>query len=136
MLTLLMAFSISAFAQTEPKVLSYENPKVRIDNKEYVLDYIDDWGYATIVFKRYDSNGNLLEQGKYHAGKPDGKWFSYDQNGKLLAEAVYNKGKRVKMTSHSHKDGRVYTVIYKDRFAIMDPKTDGDRVAQVIISGF
>ena len=134
-LMVLMLIGISAFAQ-EKRVLSYDNPRIQIENKEYILEYVDDWGHATVLFKRYDINGRIVEQGKYQDGKPDGKWFSYDENGEVLAEAVYYKGKRVKLTSHARDDGKTYTIIYKDRYAMFNNASNNNSIAQVIITGF
>lgn len=132
MLTLLMLVGMAVSAQeVEPKVLDWENP-LRIDNVEYTLHYVDDWGNTEIKFKRFTTENKVIETGTLRNRKPHGVWRSYDpQTGELMAVAEYRNGKRKSLIAYP-SDGRIYTITYKGSLML----TDAQRVAQVTITGF
>ena len=133
MLTLLMLVGMTAFAQeSEPKVLNWETPTVKVDNTTYTLVFVDDWGNAEIKFTRFNDNDQVVERGRLLNNQPHGKWMSYDpQNGDVMATAYYHRGERQKLVAKG-VDGKKYTVVYKDKSIF----TDSPRIAYVQITGF
>ena len=114
MLTLIMAFGMTAIAQTDPEVLSYENPVIVKDNVEYTLDHIDEWGRADIKVRKFNDEGIVIETGKISNGKLHGTWRSYTANGYVLQELVYDRGEKVRLTTHNHEEGHTIIVRYKE----------------------
>lgn len=112
MLTLIMAFGMTAIAQTDPEVLSYENPVIVKNNVEYTLDHIDEWGRADIKVRKFNDEGIVIETGKISNGKIDGTWRSYTADGYVLQEMVYDMGQRVRLTTHDHERGSTIIVRY------------------------
>lgn len=133
MLTLLMLVGMTTFGQeSEPKVLDWETPMVKVDNTTYELVNVDDWGNTEIKFTRFNSNEEVVERGRLLNNEPHGKWKSYDpQTGDVLATATYHRGERQKLEAIG-TDGKKYTVVYKGKSFL----PDSQRIAYVTITGF
>ena len=113
MLTLLMIVGMTTFAQqVEPEVLDWDNPTVKIDDKEYTLIDVDLDGNHTLKFKRFTEDGKVIEEGKFRNRKPHGLWTSYNEQGFVLARAEYKYGKRLSFTTF-RENGTTFTVRYK-----------------------
>ena len=133
-LILVILFSVtSIFAQeTNPKQLNWENPIVTVDDIQYELVSVDDWGIAEIKHVRFNKQGEIVETGTLVNNKPHGKWKSYDpRTGDVLATAYYYRGSRQKLEATAH-DGKTYTVVYKNNSLL----PDSQRIAYVQITGF
>ena len=129
MLTLLMIVGMTTFAQqVEPEVLDWDNPTVKIDDKEYTLIDVDLDGNHTLKFTRFTEDGKVIEEGKLRNRKPHGLWTSYNEQGFVLARAEYKYGKRKSFTTF-REDGTTFTVLYKNK-AMM---SEGSQIAQVVI---
>lgn len=48
-----------------------------------------------IKMLEYDAAGNLLQEGYFLNGKPDGDWYSYAPDGTITAQISYDNGVRV-----------------------------------------
>ena len=46
------------------------------------------------VYQSFHPNGNLLEEGHYHAGKKSGLWKGYDREGTARTEEIWREGER------------------------------------------
>ena len=133
-LILVILFSVtSVFAQnSNPKQLTWENPIITIDDIQYELVSVDEWGVAEIKHVRFNEQGDVIETGTLVNHKPHGTWKSYDpQTGDVLATAYYYRGSRQKLEAKAH-DGKTYTVVYKNNSLL----PDSQRIAYVQITGF
>tara|TARA_B100000927_G_C16200785_1_gene363438 strand:+ start:200 stop:571 length:372 start_codon:yes stop_codon:yes gene_type:complete len=118
MLTLLMLVGMTTFGQeSEPKVLDWNTPIVKVNNTTYELVDVDEWGSTEIKFTRFNDNGEVIERGRLLNNKPHGTWKSYNpRNGEVMATAYYHRGERQKLEAWS--DGKLYTVVYKDKIKL------------------
>ena len=118
MLTLLMLVGMTTFGQeSEPKVLDWNTPIVKVNNTTYELVDVDEWGSTEIKFTRFNDNGEVIKRGRLLNNKPHGTWKSYNpRNGEVMATAYYHRGERQKLEAWS--DGKLYTVVYKDKIKL------------------
>ena len=131
---LVILFSVtSVFAQnSNPKQLTWENPIITIDDIQYELVSVDEWGVAEIKHVRFNEQGDVVETGTLVNHKPHGKWKSYNpQTGDVMATAYYHRGDRQKLVAIG-QDGKTYTVVYKNNSLL----PDSQRIAYVQITGF
>ena len=83
------------------KVLATKQ-KIKTDPQKQYFWYMDDkihsnyGGYTGNLlhgeFRKFDSNRNLIEKGRFEYGLKDGEWFVWDREGKLLRIYVFSDG--------------------------------------------
>lgn len=101
---------LSSSANAQPTQLDWDKP-VKIENREYSLVDIDAIGHATVKYKEYNSEGQLIVVGTYYNQKPDGVWLMYDGYGNLISKAIYVGGV---LKQHKFKvEDRNMTILYK-----------------------
>ncbi len=105
-ITLFMLLSLGAFSQT----LSWENPKVTVENREYEL--IEATDFVNVIAYTEYKNGRVYETGFYRNGTLHGIWKGYNENGIVMIEMEYDNGKRLWLKTKT--DNKDITVLYKD----------------------
>ena len=111
-LIIAVVFSLNASAQQKPTIhLSWEKPIQTINNKQYELIDVDEWGSSTIKITKFNDDGSIHQTGYLVDGKKNGIWTMY-QNGSVIAELQYNYNYRV-WTKVYRNDGHDL-VFYKD----------------------
>ncbi|GEM_PF-1000732 len=64
-------------------------------------------GDAIKPFKTYYDNGQVMSEGKYKNGKPDGPGLTYYENGQKKSEANYRDGDAIGNIMHYHENGQL-----------------------------
>ena len=94
-LIIAVVFSLNASAQQKPTInLSWEEPIQTINNKQYELIDVDEWGSSTIKITKFNDDGSIHQTGYLVDGKKNGVWTMY-QNGSVISELQYNYNYRV-----------------------------------------
>ncbi len=86
------------------------------------------------IFKRYDPQGHLLEEGFFRQNLPHGEYKEYYPSGQIRRKIVYDLGTRIGQALHYHENGQVAKVIdYKDREiqqSIVEFDTSGNKLRE------
>ena len=105
-ITLFMLLSLGVFSQT----LSWENPKVTVENREYEL--IEATDFVNVIAYTEYKNGRVYETGFYRNGTLHGIWKGYDDSGIVMTEMEYDNGKRLWLKTIT--GGKDISVFYRN----------------------
>jgi hypothetical protein len=103
--------------QKKPVInLSWEEPIQRVENTQYELIDIDEWGTITIKVTKYNEDGTLMQDGYYLGDKRHGLWTLYNEN-QPVSQLEYNRNNRV--WTKIYKENGFDMVFYRDNRPIV-----------------
>ena len=100
--------------------LTYDQP-LKVENKQYTLIDVDDWGHTEILVESFNNEGQLIERGVLKNYKRHGVWTMYSNN-QISAEMEFNNDNRVWLKVYK-EDGFTYVTYMNNRPYVVQTET-------------
>ena len=100
--------------------LTYDQP-LKVENKQYTLIDVDDWGHTEILVETFNNDGELVERGILKNNKRHGVWTMYSNN-QISAEMEFNNDNRVWLKVYK-EDGFTHVTYMNNRPYVVQTET-------------
>jgi len=100
--------------------LTYDQP-LKVENKQYTLIDVDDWGHTEILVETFNNKGELVERGILKNNKRHGVWTMYSNN-QISAEMAFNNDNRVWLKVYK-EDGFTHVTYMNNRPYVVQTET-------------
>ena len=100
--------------------LTYDQP-LKVENKQYTLIDVDDWGHTEILVETFNNKGELVERGILKNNKRHGIWTMYSNN-QISAEMAFNNDNRVWLKVYK-EDGFTHVTYMNNRPYVVQTET-------------
>jgi len=100
--------------------LTYDQP-LTVENKQYTLIDVDDWGHTEILVETFNNKGELVERGILKNNKRHGIWTMYSNN-QISAEMEFNNDNRVWLKVYK-EDGFTHVTYMNNRPYVVQTET-------------
>ena len=100
--------------------LTYDQP-LTVENKQYTLIDVDDWGHTEILVETFNNKGELVERGILKNNKRHGIWTMYSNN-QISAEMAFNNDNRVWLKVYK-EDGFTHVTYMNNRPYVVQTET-------------
>jgi len=100
--------------------LTYDQP-LKVENKQYTLIDVDDWGHTEILVETFNNKGELVERGILKNNKRHGIWTMYSNN-QISAEMEFNNDNRVWLKVYK-EDGFTHVTYMNNRPYVVQTET-------------
>ena len=100
--------------------LTYDQP-LKVENKQYTLIDVDDWGHTEILVETFNNKGELVERGILKNNKRHGVWTMYSNN-QISAEMAFNNDNRVWLKVYK-EDGFTHVTYMNNRSYVVQTET-------------
>ena len=100
--------------------LTYDQP-LTVENKQYTLIDVDDWGHTEILVETFNNKGELVERGILKNNKRHGVWTMYSNN-QISAEMAFNNDNRVWLKVYK-EDGFTHVTYMNNRPYVVQTET-------------
>jgi len=100
--------------------LTYDQP-LKVENKQYTLIDVDDWGHTEILVETFNNKGELVERGILKNNKRHGVWTMYSNN-QISAEMEFNNDNRVWLKVYK-EDGFTHVTYMNNRPYVVQTET-------------
>ena len=100
--------------------LTYDQP-LKVENKQYTLIDVDDWGHTEILVETFNNDGELVERGILKNNKRHGVWTMYSNN-QISAEMAFNNDNRVWLKVYK-EDGFTHVTYMNNRPYVVQTET-------------
>jgi len=100
--------------------LTYDQP-IKVENKQYTLIDVDDWGHTEILVETFNNEGELVERGVLKNNKRHGVWTMYSNN-QISAEMEFNSDNRVWLKVYK-EDGFTHVTYMNNRPYVVQTET-------------
>jgi len=100
--------------------LTYDQP-LKVENKQYTLIDVYDWGHTEILVETFNNKGELVERGILKNNKRHGIWTMYSNN-QISAEMEFNNDNRVWLKVYK-EDGFTHVTYMNNRPYVVQTET-------------
>lgn len=100
--------------------LTYDQP-LKVENKQYTLIDVDNWGHTEILVESFNNEGQLVERGVLKNHKRHGVWTMYSNN-QVSMEMEFNNNNRIWLKVYK-EDGFTHVTYMNNRPYVIQTET-------------